>query len=153
MKKKNKALNISQKLKFRKPSKRVTNVAINHFTYKYSKSHAARFVVQAASDGRLTPNQIEAMRVSLRRPIKYIKKSKVTTLHKPKLIVTKRSAGIRMGRGKGGPSFQVSLISKGQLLYEVSGPSAIRMFNVFTRSRKKLPVRLNLVDLKNGKIA
>jgi len=153
MKKKGKPLNISNKVKFRKPSKKTTNVVINQLTFKSTKSNKADYLVQSASNGMLTAGQIEAMRVALRRPIKHIKKSRVIPLHKPRLIVTKRSSETRMGRGKGSPAAQIALVQKGQILYEIYGPGAIRAFNVFSRCIKKLPVRLKLIDLKHGKIA
>ena len=65
-------------------------------------------------------------------------------------IITKRSAETRMGKGKGAPSFQVALIEKGQLLYEVQGPTAFKMNTVFQKTFKKLPVPTMLINLQNG---
>jgi len=111
-----------------------------------------RFALQAKQSGTMTRGQIEAMRISLRRPIKHIKKAKVWVLIKADKIITKRSAETRMGKGKGAPSSQLALIEKGQLLYEIQGPTLLKMKTIFLKTYKKLSIQSVLIDLDNGSL-
>ena len=152
-KKKNKLINLPPKLKYKKPSKHLSNIVISRLSFKNTVGMFGRFVIQAGQSGFMTRGQIEAMRVALRRPIKHIRFSKVWVLVKVDRIVTKRSSETRMGKGKGSPSFQIVLIEKGQLLYEIKGPTFSKMAFIFNKTKQKLPICATLVDLQNGQIA
>jgi len=65
---------LSPKLKFKKPSKHLSNLILNRLIFKGSKVRFARFAVQAAQDGVMYRGQIEAIRISFRKP--YAKKKK-----------------------------------------------------------------------------
>jgi large subunit ribosomal protein L16 len=149
-KKKNKLISFPSKLKYKKPSKHLSNVVCSKITFKSTVGVFGRYVVQASKSGFMTRGQIEAVRVALRRPIKHVKNAKVWVLIKVDRIITKRSPETRMGKGKGAPSFQIVLIEKGQLLYEIFGPTFFKINRVFLKAFKKLPVPSVLVDLYNG---
>jgi len=149
-KKKNKLVNLPAKLKFKKPSKHLSNVRYGNILFKSTVPKFGRFALQAKQSGTMTRGQIEAMRISLRRPIKHIKKAKVWVLIKADKIITKRSAETRMGKGKGAPTSQLALIEKGQLLYEIQGPTLFKMKTIFLKTYKKLSIQSALVDLDNG---
>jgi len=149
MSKKKKLINFPAKLKFKKPSKHLSNIVCSKLSFKNTLGVFGRYAIQATKSGVMTQNQIEAVRIALRRPIKHIKNAKVWTLVKVDRIITKRSAETRMGKGKGAPLFQVALIEKGQLLYEISGPVFFKMNLVFQKAYKKLPVTAALVDFRH----
>jgi len=151
-KKKNKLLNISQKLKFKKPSKHLSNIVYSKLSFKSTIGSFGSYAIQANKSGFMTRGQIEAVRIAFRRPIKRLRNAKVWVLVVVDKIVTKRSAETRMGKGKGAPNSQIALIEKGQLLYEIQGPVFSKMVDIFEKTRKKLPVPVTLIDFKNGKI-
>jgi len=145
MAKKKQQLAISNKVKFRKPSKSLSNAPEGHLTFKKTQPNFGRYLIQAAEGGLITKGQLEAVRVVIRRRLKVIK-GKVWVLLKPDRIVTKRALETRMGRGKGAPNRQIALIAKGQLLYEIFGPRAYVMSKVFKKAREKLSVVTTLID-------
>lgn len=149
MAKKKKSLNLSTKLKFKKPSKRLSYLPTDYYSFKNTVPRFGAFAVQSIEYGIMTRNQIEALRVAFRRPIKKYGNARVWALLKPDRILTKRSAETRMGRGKGTPVSQVALVHKGQLLFEIQGPPVAVMRRVFEKSKKKLPVRSVLISI-NG---
>ena len=149
---KGKVLSISPKIKFKKHSKSISNIVNNQLTFKRTQVFFFRYVVQAASDGLLTARQLETFRVLFKRYFRRFKIFKILVCFKPRVIVTKRSPTIRMGRGKGSPYEQVSIVQKGQLLYEISGPTLQKAAKAFLRCSKKLPVKVNLIDITNGTI-
>jgi large subunit ribosomal protein L16 len=126
----------------------LTNLPEYSVNFKNSLIRFGKFGVQAAKAGLLTKKQIEAVRVSLRRPIKSIPGSRVWVLVKPDRIMTKRASETRMGKGKGSPFLQVNLITKGQILFEIQGPTYQFMQKVFDRARKKLPVPTSYYNIK-----
>jgi large subunit ribosomal protein L16 len=146
--KKKSGLVLSPKLKFKKPSKHLSNLVLNRLTFKGSKVRFAKFAVQAAKDGVMSKGQIEAIRISFRKPYAKKRKATVFVLIKPDQIVTKRSAETRMGRGKGSPIKKIVLIAKGQLLYEVRGPNYLQMVSLFHKTQKKFSFPVNLINSK-----
>jgi large subunit ribosomal protein L16 len=62
-----------------------------------------RFALKSLRPGKLTFKQIEAARKSIRRNIN--KQGKITIRVFPSKSVTRKPAGIRMGKGKGNHSF------------------------------------------------
>jgi len=116
---------------------------------KFTQPRFGQFVVQASKSCFVTRNQLEAVRISLRRPIKTIKTSKVWVSMNPNIIITKRAAETRMGRGKGAPFKQIFLVTKGQILFEISGPSIYKMKDVFKKASKKLPIPVNLLVIND----
>jgi len=135
--KKKHSLVISSKLKFKKPSKHLSNINYIQPIFKQTVPQFGKFLIQAAKSGVVSKYQLEAVRVSLRRPIKTIKGSRVWVCLKPDRLVTKRSAETRMGRGKGSVHSQIALISKGQILFEIIGPTAVLMNSIYEKAKKK----------------
>jgi len=93
---------------------------------KFTQPRFGQFVVQASKSCFVTRNQLEAVRISLRRPIKTIKTSKVWVSMNPNIIITKRAAETRMGRGKGAPFKQIFLVTKGQYFLKFPDPVYIK---------------------------
>jgi large subunit ribosomal protein L16 len=61
--------------------------------------------------------------------------------------ITKKPLSSRMGKGKGSISHWVSIIKKGQIIFEISGISDIMANIIFNRCRKQLPLKLKLIKL------
>jgi large subunit ribosomal protein L16 len=149
MAKKKNILRISNKIKFRKPSKALSNKPTVCIEFRKTQPTIARYSIQAAKNGLLTRNQLEAGRIVLKRCAK-LYNGKVVVLFKPDRIVTKRALETRMGRGKGAPNKQVALLSRGQLIYEVDGPPFERMQQLFAKVRQKISVPTALISAENA---
>lgn len=145
MAKKKGQLSISNKVKFRKPSKSLSNKPTTHLTFKKTKPLFGRYVIQAVESGLITKNQLEAVRIVLRRRLKLLR-GRLWLPVRPDRIVTKRSLETRMGRGKGGPNTQIALITCGQYLFELTGPRLYLMRELMSKIREKLSVKVELID-------
>ena len=150
-KKKKNLLAISNKIKFRKPSKQLSNKPVGHLTYSKTVPQLSNYVIQSASSGLITRNQLEAVRVAIKRRVKQWR-GKVWVLLYPDRIVTKRALETRMGRGKGAPNKQIALVAPGQLMYEISGPPMERMRIIFTKALQKLSVKSLLLSVDEREV-
>ena len=144
-KKKKGGINLSSKIHFKKPIKSLSIPNYARLLFSSTTPRFAPYYIQALSSGSLTKRQIEAARVALRRPLKRFGDFKLWVRVKPSTILTKRSPGIRMGRGKGGPISQVALIHAGQILFEFTGPPFVFVSNFFEKAQAKLPVPTKLI--------
>ena len=145
---KKKNLNISQKIKFRKPSKSLSNLNYTSTFYKNNVLRFGEYGIQALKACFMHKGQIEACRVALRRLAKRSTGSRIWVRVKPSVIVTKRSLETRMGRGKGAPVGLVALISPGQILYEIKGVPNYRINWIYERMKKKIATPSCLVKLQ-----
>lgn len=147
---KKKNLQLSSKLLFKKPSKSLSNLVFGLSSFKNTRLLYGAFGIQANKAGFMEKGQIESIRIMLKRPIKKFANAKVWVLVKPNRIVTKRANETRMGKGKGGPFKQVALISKGQIIFEFSGPIAIFAKKVFDGAKNKFAFPVSFITSKDG---
>lgn len=116
--------------------------AINQKTFYPSY---AKYALVSIDSGRLTYKQIEAGRRSIRRRI--LKKGKIYIRVFTYASITKRSVGMRMGKGKGSHSVWVSPIRAGQVIYELSGVSSVVASLALLNAADKMPFKCKLVKL------
>jgi large subunit ribosomal protein L16 len=147
---KKKNLQLSAKLWFKKPSKSLSNLILGFSSFKNTRLLYGNFGIQANKAGFMEKGQIESIRIMLKRPIKKFANSKVWIRVKPNRIVTKRANETRMGKGKGAPFKQVTLISKGQILFEFSGTTVTFAKKVFDGAKKKFAFPVSLIISKYG---
>jgi len=104
------------------------------------------FGLKALEAGKLNYKQIEACRKSLRRDMK--KKGKiflrVFTYHS----MTKKSVGIRMGKGKGNHTMWICPIKQGQIICEIYGISEVMAIFALRNAGNKLPFKVKVEELK-----
>ena len=81
--------------------------------------HFGSFGLQACSAGRLKASVIEAMRRVMTRKLK--RQGQIWIRVFPDISVSEKPAEVRMGKGKGSPSFWICRIQKGQILFELDG--------------------------------
>ena len=87
--------------------------------------------------------QIKAARLSILRSLS--RKGKVLIRVFPSLPVTKKSVGVRMGKGKGPVSHWVSYVEPGQLLFEVDDiPEALAQ-QALSRAAFKFGLRTKII--------
>jgi large subunit ribosomal protein L16 len=94
---------------------------------------------------RITASHIETIKKVIVRVVKRKFKSKVKLILKffPDLPITKKSSGIRMGKGKGNVEYWCFLAKAGRILLEFDNrllPLGV-IFNAFTLVSSKLPIK------------
>lgn len=106
------------------------------------------FAIKSLGSGRITESQIEAARKAVKRMIK--KKGEVLIRIKPYHTLTKKSAGVRMGKGKGRVDSVIYPIRPGKIILELKDDSLI-----FTMAKKilrqasyKFSVPVAIIELK-----
>nr|QGN73922.1 ribosomal protein L16 [prasinophyte sp. MBIC10622] len=77
--------------------------------------------IQALEEGRLSARVIEASRRTLTR--KFRRTGQVWIRVFPDLAVSSKPAEVRMGKGKGAPSYWAARVKAGQMLFEMDGVS------------------------------
>lgn len=97
--------------------------------------------------GRIRNNQLEAARkVCKRRLKKKFKKENPKFSIFSDVIVTKKSNGVRMGKGKGNLDYWTSFASKGRILIELSSLiDRNSSFSILLAASKKLPYKYRFV--------
>ncbi|MFZ5802315.1 MAG: 50S ribosomal protein L16 [Candidatus Omnitrophota bacterium] len=93
--------------------------------------------------GWLTAIQIEAARVALTRHVK--RGGKVWLRVYPDKPFTKKPAETRMGKGKGGPEYYVSVIKPGKILFEMGGVPEELAKSALRLCAHKIPFRTKFV--------
>lgn len=135
-----------QNLKYKKYFK---NKILEKHNYQFNLSYFRNFISnQSLEIGNLSPSQIEACRVSIRRKIsKRKKKIKVWIKLFPYCSYTRKPVGMRMGKGKGLRAGWFAPVKKGHALYELKTKSSTFMFKLiraYCNSWNKLSVRTKL---------
>jgi large subunit ribosomal protein L16 len=100
--------------------------------------------LKALSSFRATSKQIEAVRKVITKNIKKKYKSRLKFSIFPHLPITKKSSGIRMGKGKGNVEYWCFLIKKGKILFELNKKQVPmqKAFSCFSLASDKLPGKL-----------
>jgi large subunit ribosomal protein L16 len=125
---------------------------------KFRKQHRVRFRgiskantlvfgeygLQALEPIWLTSRQIESTRRSLTR---YVRRTgKIWIRIFPDRPITERAAESRMGSGKGGVSYWVSVVKPGAVLFEINGLNKSMAFKVLKLASYKLPIRTKILQ-------
>ena len=100
------------------------------------------FAIISVEVGKLNNKQIESLRKTLKRLLKSQGKYWLNIF--PNKTITKKSEGIRMGKGKGNLKFWYSSISKGAVLAGISGCSWSQIKKVMWCVRNKLSIKVLL---------
>ncbi len=98
----------------------------------------------AVEPGWLTSRQIESVRISLSRKLKKVGEYFFRVF--PDKPISKKPAEVRMGGGKGGPEFWVSVVKRGRVLVEVSGVDLATAKEVLKGAQYKLPMKTRFVE-------
>lgn len=103
------------------------------------------FALKSLGAGRLNFKQIEAGRRTIRRTVS--KRGRLIIRPFTGTSITKRSMGLRMGKGKGSHDRWVCPIRRGQILYEISGVSHAYARFALRKAADKMPFRCKVVKL------
>lgn len=99
--------------------------------------------LKAQTAGELTSRQIEAARRAMTR---YIKRGgKIWIRIFPHTPITRKSAEVPMGSGKGSVEFYVSRVKPGRILFEMEGVDEVVAREAFRLADSKLGIKTKFV--------
>jgi large subunit ribosomal protein L16 len=52
-----------------------------------------------------------------------------------------------MGKGKGNISYWISIVKKGQIIFEISGISKKKAYLILSKSKTKLPIKTKIIKV------
>ena len=133
-------MRIPKKTKFRKYRKN----NIKRTAQRTSKLRYGSFGLKSLNSARITAQQIETIRQTIRRGIR--PKGKVWIRIFPQIPVSSKPAEVRLGKGKGNIKYWVCPVKKGQILYEIDGVSKVVALKVLKSAGNKLPLNFNIVE-------
>jgi len=100
--------------------------------------------LQAQEPVWLTARQIEATRRTITR---YTRRGgKLWIMVFPDKPITARAEESRMGSGKGAPSYWVSVVKPGKVLFELSGIPAPQAIQALKMAAYKLPIKTKVLS-------
>ena len=108
-----------------------------------TKLEFGQYGVKALEQGRITARTIEAVRRVMTR--KFKRSGQIWIRIFPDITVTEKLLEVRMGKGKGAPSFWICRIKPGQILFEMDGISLTLAKQAALLADHKLPLRSKLV--------
>lgn len=132
------------RLKFKKMHK----VSNTFLFLKHQRSFLPRFGLYALKSlqaGKLTFNQIESARRTIRRTIK--KEGSIWINLFTYASVTSKPVASRMGKGKGVHSHWMCPVRAGQILYELGGGSFNNSYKALFKAATKLPLKTKIIKL------
>ncbi len=143
-----------QRLKYRKFFK-VKLKIVSLVTLKSAKL-VGKSGLQSLEQGKMSPSEIEACRVSIRRNLgrRNRKKRRVKLWIRlfPYCWVSKKAVSMRMGKGKGNHEGWYAPVYKGKILYELDryekGNCNLSYFKSFRKAWRKLSIYTKLALLK-----
>ena len=103
-----------------------------------------QFGIKSLESKRLSAKTIEAVRRVLTRKFKRMGKIWIRVF--PDISVSSKPAEVRMGKGKGSPSFWICRIKKGQILFEMDGISPQLAKQAFFLACYKLPFKTEFLS-------
>jgi len=102
--------------------------------------------LQVVEPAWLTAQQIEAMRVSMSRRLKEVKKGAEMLLRVfPDKPITKKPAETRMGKGKGGVDKWVFVAKRERIICEIKGVEEASAREILKSASHKLPMKVRIV--------
>ena len=129
-----------KRTKYRKQQKgRAQSVESNQSNLSFGK-----YGIRASESGRLRLNTIEAVRRVITRKLK--RRGQVWIRIYPDISVSAKPLEVRMGKGKGAPSYWICRIKAGQLLYEIDGvsPTLAKQASLLAASKLPFAVRFSI---------
>ncbi len=128
-----------KRTKFRKYQKGdIGGIKSNTTTLKFGK-----YGLKALESGKITAKTIEAVRRTITR--KFKKSGKIWIKIFPDIPVTQKPLEVRMGKGKGAPSFWIFRVQAGQILFEMDGVSSQLAAQAAKLADCKLPIKTELI--------
>lgn len=103
-----------------------------------------QYGIQALETGRISASVIEAARRTMTRLFR--RSGRIWIRIFPDISVSQKPTEVRMGKGKGSPSFWVCRVQRGQVLFEMDGVSPIIASQATSILSYKFPVGIQFID-------
>lgn len=133
-----------KRVKFRKTQRgRVRGVATRGHYVAFGE-----YGLQALEPAWLSARQIEAGRVAASHFM--ADEGKLWIRVFPHKSVTAKPAEVRMGAGKGEPSYWAAVVKPGTVLYEIGGLPESLAREALLRIARKMPIRCRLIKRRAG---
>lgn len=130
---------LPKRTKFRKYQKgRIRGVKPNTTQLRFG-----RYGLKALDTGRIPARTLEAVRRVITR--KFKRTGQIWIRIFPDIPVSAKPAEVRMGKGKGSPSFWVARVQRGQILFEMDGISPQLAKQAANLAYYKLPIKTKFV--------
>ena len=104
-----------------------------------------QYGLQSLNFGKLTFKQIEACRRTIRRGLKKLGFLFIRVF--TGTPVTKKPIATRMGKGKGSIAYWISIIKKGQILFEIGGVTFLNAKDILKKCSNQLPFKTKMVKI------
>ena len=102
-----------------------------------------QFGLKALEPGRIPAKTLEAVRRIMTRKFKRMGQIWIRVF--PDISITSKPAEVRMGKGKGSPSFWICRVKKGQILFEMDGVSPQLAKQASRLAYYKLPLKTKFI--------
>ena len=130
---------LPKRTKFRKYQKgRIRGVKPNTTQLRFG-----RYGLKALDTGRIPAKTLEAVRRVITR--KFRRTGQIWIRIFPDIPVSAKPAEVRMGKGKGSPSFWVARVQRGQILFEMDGISSQLAKQAANLAYYKLPIKTKFI--------
>lgn len=132
------------KMKFKKYQKQRRRFKGIDVRYCYPKR--GFFALKALEPNRVRANHLESMRRYIQRRIKKKLREKLQVCVFPDLPATRKSSGIRMGKGKGAIEYWCTTVFTGRVIFELGkSVNYNEAIWALTKAGSKLPVKFKVV--------
>lgn len=144
---------IPSKMKYKKYQKQQGRLKGNCLNYNFPHTGFYGLKIKSHLSLRLKSTNLEAIKLNLQKKLKKKVKNKFFFTIFPDLPVTKKSAGVRMGKGKGSIDYWCVPVLSGRVLLELKRnyPLFVIKHN-FGIIKKKLSIQTKLVVRKKFQI-
>ena len=129
-----------KRTKFRKYQKgRIGDIQPNNTQLQIGK-----YGLKTLQAGRITAKTIEAVRRTMTR--KFKRSGKIWIKIFPDIPVTAKPAEVRMGKGKGAPSYWICRVEAGEILFEMDGIPLQLAKQAAMLAHHKLPIPTKFIQ-------
>ena len=129
-----------KRTKFRKYQKGTIGGIKSNIT----KLEFGKYGLKALQEGRISARTIEAVRRVMTR--KFKRAGQIWIRLFPDISITEKPLEVRMGKGKGAPSFWVCRVQPGQILFEMDGISFTLAKQAAVLADHKLPIKTKFIS-------
>ena len=129
-----------KRTKFRKYQKGTIGGIKSNIT----KLEFGKYGVKALQQGRISARTIEAVRRVMTR--KFKRAGQIWIRLFPDISITEKPLEVRMGKGKGAPSFWICRVQPGQILFEMDGISFTLAKQAAILADHKLPIKTKFIS-------
>lgn len=120
----------------------------NKINHLYNEVLKDRYFICANQNGSLNASHLETVRILTNRRIKKIGGQLVIRI-KPNIPITKKSTGVRMGKGKGSFKEFIFYTKIDQVLFEFRNVPKDLFMILVNKIKHKLPIKIKILTTTN----